>query len=213
MSQMFALLFALSVQPTPADDLFFARGTGGETVAQVFEHNLLGPGIQLGLLGHSVRGRAFGAKTNLAWDADHVSGQVAGARVDLKYREADGRLVMNGIFAGNVTYLEVSPAAITGHIGEQRLALAGTDGVFTSDGFQIEIPEALRLRQAGERAAVLPLLLATVTRPNRDEALLFHVTPPEGWPSQERFIKPSAFPYLGGSGGPMTPVQMEHRHH
>ena len=205
---IWALLFLFSAQPTGAGDLFFARAPGNETVARVFEHNVLGPAIQVGFLGHSVRGRAWGAKADLNWDADRVSGQFGGLRVDLKYRaEADGHLTMDGVFAGSAIHLDLSTTTITGHIGTRHLALTGSEGVFTGDGLEIDIPQALRARVAGEQAAVLPLLLAGVTRATQSDAHLFRVAPPAGWPTQETAVTPSAFG--GGAGGPNVNVRPE----
>ena len=211
---LFALLVALSAQPTAADDLFVARGGGTETIAQMFTHNLLGPDVQLGFFGHALRGRAFGVKVDLSWDAGHVIGLVGGARVDLTYRERDGRLELDGTFAGGATHLSFGPAAIVGNIGHQKWAMTQSEGQYVGDGMQIDIPQALALREAGERAAVLPVLLVGVTRAPKSaiDPRQFRVVPPAGWPSQATIVSPSAFPYAGGAGGPSEPVRTEGEH-
>ena len=214
MTQVLTLLLTLSVQPTAANDLFVARGTGNETAARVFDHNVLGPAIQVGLLGHAVRGRAWGAKTDLVWDGERVRGQLGGSRVDLKYREdVSGRLIIDGTFAGGTIHLDVSPTAINGRMGERRLALTGEGGVFTSEGFEIDIPQALNAREAGERAAMLPLLLAGVTHATRPVIRMFHIEVPDGFPSHETAVAPGFF--SGGGGEPdLVPLHWEggHRH-
>jgi hypothetical protein len=207
------LLVTLSGQPAAADDLFFARGVGNETFARVFEHNLLGPAVQIGVLGHSVRGRAFGARADLTWDGERVTGQVAGGRVDLKYRDDEGRLALDGVFAGSAIHLELSPTDIAGHIVGRQLALKGADGIFASEDLEIGIPEALSARDAGERAAVLPLLIAGVTGVKRAEAPLFRVAPPVGWPNHDSFVTPGIFAHSSGAGGPYIQTMEGGRRH
>lgn len=213
-----ALLFVLSAQPTGADDLFFARGMGSDTTARVFDHNILGPTIQIGLLGHSLRGRAWGAKADLVWDGERVVGQAGGARVDLKYRaQDDGGLEVEGVYAGSPIHLAFGAATIVGQIDRHRVALAGAEGVFGGDGIEVDIPAALTSREAGERAAVLPILIAGVTRAARppiDHSRLFRFEPPEGWPtarSPDVSFRPSALPYFIGAGGPNPPNPMSDR--
>ena len=198
-----ALLFAVGSDVGGNVDEFVARGYGFATTVHVYENSLIGPTVQIGKYGHTLRGRAWGAATEVSWDSARVTGLSGGAPVNLAYHlEPDGALRLDGMYAGNLTHLEIGPFGIRGHIGPRDFALDGRGGTFVSfipTAFEVELPRSLSRREPGELAATLPILLAgfagpsttpVVPRPrvlpdavDTNFASLFRVTPPKGWPT------------------------------
>ena len=196
-----ALLLTFGADVGGNVDEFVARGNGFATTVHVYDHSLIGPTVQMGRYGHTLRGRAYGAATEVSWDAERVTGLSGGAPVNLAYRiEPDGALRLDGMYAGNLTHLEIGSFGIRGHIGPRDFALDGRGGVFVSlvpTYYEIELPRALASREPGELAATLPILLAGFAGPSTtpvvpkprmlpevvDNRDLFRVTPPAGWPT------------------------------
>lgn len=223
-----ALLLTLGTDVgNSSPDEFVARGPGFATTVRFYEHSLIGPTIQMGRYGRTLRGSAYGAATEMSWDDTRVTGLSGGAPVNLAYRvEADGSLRMDGMFAGNLTHLEVGPLGIRGHIGPRDFVMDGRSGVFLSlfpAPVEIEIPSALRAREPGEQAAVLPILLAGFAGPSttpvvpqprvlpeilarrknvqgNDYADAFRVAPPPGWPHMTATSPRGRIPSGGISG-------------
>jgi hypothetical protein len=203
-----ALLLVWGADVTTNGDEFVARSAARATTVRVFEHSLIGPTIQLGKYGRTLRGTVWGAPTEVSWDGARVTGLSGGAPIDLAYRiEPDGELRMDGMFAGNLTHLYVGAMGIHGHIGPRDLALEARDGMYAGlfpTWMEIEIPRTLAAREPGELAATLPILLAgfagpadawfvpprrllptVVEKPKGpvDYADAFRVAPPPGWPT------------------------------
>jgi hypothetical protein len=217
-----ALLFAFGADVGGNVDEFVARGYGFATTVHVYDQSLIGPTVQMGRYGHTLRGRAWGAATEVSWDAERVTGLSGGAPVNLAYRvQPDGALRLDGMYAGNLTHLEIGPFGIRGHIGPRDFALDGRGGLFVSlmpTFYQIELPRRLAKREPGELAATLPILLAgfagpsttpVVPRPRMlpasdTHADLFRVTPPAGWPwspTAPAHVRMTPTGLGGGGGG------------
>jgi hypothetical protein len=223
-----ALLFVLGTDVTTKGDEFVARGIGAATTVHVYEHTMVGPTIQLGRYGRTLRGSAYGAATDISWDDSRVTGLTGGAPINLAYRvEPDGELSVDGLFAGNLTHLHVAATGIHGHIGPRDFALDAHEGMFVSlfpTWLEVEIPRTLASREPGELAATLPILLAGYAgpatipnfpaRPMLREILArrkqvggpvdykdaFRVAPPPGWPKAPAPTRAHVVSGIGSTG-------------
>jgi hypothetical protein len=211
-----ALLLAVGADrsQTAANEVV-ARGPGFAWAAHVYEHSLIGPLIEMGLYGHTMRGRAWGLPTQLEWDGQRVVGQAGDQPVNLLYEvEADGGLRLDGMLVGALTHLEIGPVGIRGHIGGHDFALDDEGRQIVTGArtpYELEIPPGLATREAGQVAASVSVLLAGLAVPREQlhdaiagihkpilhHAELFRVSPPPGW----RGPNPAVHVPVGGIGG------------
>jgi hypothetical protein len=132
---------------------------------------LYGPNIDVALFPDGCRGRAVGGLIDLRASADRIVGTAgAGGTTDLHYEQLPDRLVMRGLYSGQLGTFEASNERLTGSIGGctyqmERMRAPGAlyyghRSCGRSIGSaQLEVPADLDRRPTATRAVLLAVFL------------------------------------------------------
>ena len=130
---------------------------------------LVGPDVQVSRLGTELRGRAFHQTVQLSWGSDRITGTVADGPVDLKVVSVGDGIRIEGLYAGLLGNLRISPHEIEGSVGACTYSLRRVgerfEGQHGCRSHPIELanvvlPASLDALPAAERAAFLVVILS-----------------------------------------------------
>ncbi len=152
-------------------DYFTMRLEGGSMQLKLEGNRLYGPNVEIVHDGDAFRGRAYGAVVDLRAEEGKVTGVIGSARTDLHVEGGEGvRVHFQGLVAGQLTDIDLSPAGLTGTVGKCGHDLKPTkDDPLSFNGrracsgafrfMTLVLPKALPALSPPERAVYLALLL------------------------------------------------------
>lgn len=139
--------------------------------ATLSDRGLYGPSVLLQREPAGYRGQVLDQSVNLDWDDQRVVGLVDTGSVNLKWewKEEDEVLQINGLYAGMLTNLKVSPESLEGTLGRCTYHLRWDGGSYFGDRAcngnlqrftSVELPRDLASRPMGEQVALVVLIMS-----------------------------------------------------
>jgi hypothetical protein len=147
-------------------DQYFVFGPGNAFSIKLEGPRLFGPELDVVKLADGYRGQFRGDVIDLRSDGNHVAGTIAGRHTDLHVEPIGDGSLIQGVFADNLSRIELAPDRIKGNIGNTSYDLLrqGTDALryqWRSHQGWLDLPPSLVSRPLDEQAIWLMLFLGT----------------------------------------------------
>jgi hypothetical protein len=164
----------IPVDERPDFGQYFTLRTARDMVqAKLAGGRLYGPDIELSLFPDGFRGHSNSGLIDLRPSPDdRIMGTVGSVSTELYFEQTDDGFILEGLYAGRLGSLTISPERLAGSVGgcAYDLSRGGPKGTWyhgqrscrgAISGVQLELPATLASRSPAERAVLLAVFLGS----------------------------------------------------